>query len=618
MRCRAKSGILHGDSIRLTGWERVGAHKESMLPRQKLPIAKIATLLEAGIGYFVLAAVTIYLTNSSEGCAPVWPANALLVAIMLQRPRGQWPAILVAGFIGNALANLVTREALAAPLLFSLSNVVEVLIAAIALDRVARQRQLLADTSSVFHFLLWGGLIAPLVSACLGALTTFLLFRHPTLISFGRWFAADSLGLLIFLPFFSTLVRGEYTRFVIETNARQRSEFVALMALTAFVAFLVFAVAKNPLLFLCFIPLLLVTFRIGWLGTNMALTIIALIGGISTMSGLGPIVRATPHLDVQIYFFQVYIAAMLLTQMPIAAALATRQDFINKLRESEQSLRLLAAQSPILLLSFDLEGACQRLIGTTEILLGRDPIRLVGRTFSDISEEGQYELRRAHNAALEDLSCSHSAEFRTFKHNDLWLEAVFRANFDHNGLCAGTIASIHDVTQRKNQELSLSRRAMTDSLTGLLNRAGFRTRLEHALLGALPGAVSIAVIDVDRFKLINDNSGHQIGDFVLREIAQRITSEVRSSDAVGRLGGDEFIILLNTTNWEMIQDICHRIVSAVSADPITLPSGSKLKTAISCGVARLREGLTADELINEADLALYEAKRGGRNRVVAA
>lgn len=593
-----------------------------MSPRKTHSLVKIARAVAApfgaGVGYFLLAATTIYLTDSGHSVAPVWPANALLIAIMLQRPRRQWFAILVAGFIGNGLANLATRDAFIAPVLYSLPNIVEVMIATIALERVARHRSMSASPSSVLHFLLWAGLVAPAVSACFGVVTAHLLSRQPGMIMFGQWFASDALGLLIFFPFFSALLRGEYLRFSAKTGKGELTEFIALMTFTALVALLVFGWSRYPLLFLNFLPLLLVTFRTGWLGTNLALTIIAVIGAVATISGYGPLIEAAPDPKLQIYFFQFYIATLLLTQMPIAAALNARRDLIIRLMDSEQSLRLLAAQSPILLLSFDLNGFCERVIGTTELLLDRDPSRLVGRTFADISEEGQYELKRTHNAALEDVSCSHSAEFRAFKVNDRWLEAVFRANFDANGRCTGTIASLHDVTHRKNQELTLSRSAMTDSLTGLLNRAGFRARLEMALLGATPGAVSIALIDVDRFKLINDNSGHQIGDIVLKEIARRISSQVRSSDAVGRLGGDEFIIMLSTTNWDMVQDICRRIVTAINADPITLPSGNVLKTAISCGVARLREGVTADEFINEADLALYQAKRAGRNRVVAA
>ena len=125
------------------------------------------------------------------------------------------------------------------------------------------------------------------------------------------------------------------------------------------------------------------------------------------------------------------------------------------------------------------------------------------------------------------------------------------------------------------------------------------------------------MIDVDRFKLINDNSGHMAGDLVLKEIADRIAAEVRSSDAIGRLGGDEFVLLLETSDWEKAQEICRRVVESIDRADIVLPTGGGLKTAISCGVARYRTGLSADELIHAADLALYEAKRAGRNRMVS-
>jgi len=189
---------------------------------------------------------------------------------------------------------------------------------------------------------------------------------------------------------------------------------------------------------------------------------------------------------------------------------------------------------------------------------------------------------------------------------------------DEQGRCLGTWATIYDITERKQQQLMLARSAATDSLTGLLNRAGFLARLELALANARGGEMSLAIIDVDRFKLINDNAGHRAGDVVLREIAHRLLAEVRSGDAVGRLGGDEFIILLATADWDRVQKICNRVVEAVSSEAIELPTGTALRTAISCGVTQYRDGLTAEEFIHEADLALYEAKRGGRNRVVAA
>lgn len=581
-------------------------------------LRRAAIPLLSGLIYFLVAAWTIHFTNSMGGIAPIWPANAVLLATVLLRPRSETAPIILCGMIGNGLAVLATGGGLAGALLYPFANLVEMIVATVGLQAFERQNRRPADAGAVGSLVLWAGCLAPAAGAVPGAIISWHLFGHSPEIAFLRWYGADALGLLIFTPLAIALAGGDFSRAIGAMTWRKRLEFAALLAATGFVTAMVFYRMVYPALFLVVVPLMIVSFRAGWLGTKAALAIVAIIGGTATLTGHGPITRVTADPATQVYFFQIYLAVMLLTQMPISATMTAREGLIAKLRESEQSLRLLASRSPILLLAFDLDGRCERVIGTSEILLDRAPEDLVGKTFADVSEEGQYELRRAHNAALEDISQNHLAEFRMVKVKDLWMEAMFRAHFNEEERCIGTIATIHDITQRKNQELRLSRRAMTDSLTGLLNRSGFRSRLEPALTHAAPGALSIAMIDVDRFKLINDNSGHQVGDIVLREIARRISGQIRSSDAVGRLGGDEFVILLATPNWEMVQEICGRIVTAVNADPIVLPTGNSLHAEISCGVARYRAGMNVDEFIHEADVALYEAKRAGRNRVVAA
>jgi diguanylate cyclase (GGDEF)-like protein len=572
----------------------------------------------AGLAYFVLAAASIAFVTAHGGIAPIWPANALVLAFMLLRPAREAAGFVAAGAIANVAAVLVTGGGLAFAFASALADGAELAVTAIGIMGRGRLPRNLASAAEIARILLWAGLIAPAVGAAFGALACMTLLGQALGSAYLSWFLSDALGLLIFTPLFTSLMTGEIRAAHARMTVAQRVEFAALLAFTMATAALVFFAAPYPLLFLIVVPLMLVTFRAGWAGTKIALAIVAIIAALATLAGLGPIAAQVADGASRAYGVQIFIATMILILLPIASTLAARQQLIDRLRESEQSLRLLAARSPILLLAFDLEGRCDRVVGTSDILLDRATASLVGATMADISQEGQFALRRAHNAALDDIERSHPAEFRTVKARDAWYEAVFRAHFDETGRCVGTIATIHEITERKNQELSLSRTATTDSLTGLLNRAGFHDRLEHALVSAGPGALSLAVVDVDRFKLINDNSGHQVGDLVLREIARRISGQVRSSDAVGRLGGDEFVILLATPHWDVARDICDRIVAAVSAEPIALPSGNTLRAAISCGVARLREGSSAEAFIHEADTALYEAKRAGRNRVVAA
>lgn len=571
----------------------------------------------AGLSYFGLAAAMIHLTSEGGGVATIWPANAVLLAMLLHRPRTQWWAILGAAFVGNAAANILTRGTLAGPVLFGIANMAEVMIAASALYGPVRVHGLLGYPATVARLMLWAGGIAPAASALLGAATAWMLFDRPFAMSFVTWLLADSLGLLIFTPFLFSLFGGGYVRYFRGLTRSKQLETIALMALAAIVAS--FAFTRNyPVLFLLYMPTMLVAFRLDWLGTKLVVMIIGVIGAVTLACNIGPIVLLFSDAALQAICFQIFMVTLLLTAFPISAALTARRNLVQDLRESEGSLRLLATQSPILLLTFDLSGVCQKALGASEMLLGRDTETLLGHGFADITQEGNLLLRWAHERALDEPGQVQSVEFRAFNVNGKWLEATFRTTADDRGRCLGTLATIYDITERKQQQLILARSAATDSLTGLLNRAGFLARLELSLVNARAGGMSLAIIDVDRFKLINDNAGHRAGDIVLKEIAHRLLAEVRSGDAVGRLGGDEFIILLATADWDRVRNICSRLVEAVSSQAIQLPSGGSLRAAISCGVAQYKDGLSAEEFMHDADLAMYEAKRGGRNRVVAA
>ncbi len=574
--------------------------------------------LLACIGHFLLSLAAHKLSVWGDGVAPIWPANALILALILWRPREEALLLIAGGVLGHALAMAVNGGSVADQLIFGAANAIELLIVTTGLKHGEERQRLFSEPREVPRVLLWAGLLAPAAGASIGGLWAAFLSQDPVLELFTQWFLADALGLLIFTPLFLAMLSGGLFHGINMMSLKRRAEFAGLMALTAGTATLVLFLPTAHVGFLLIMPMMLVSFRTGLVGTKIALGLVATVAVAATLSGRGFFAQDADSVMRSVYGLQIFIATLILLQMPIAAALVGRQSIMERLRESERSLRMLATRSPILLLSFNLDGFCSHVVGTSEPLLDRTPNTLVGRSFSEISEEGQFELRRAHEAALEDVSQGYSAEFRTTKLRDAWIEAVFRAHFDDEGRCVGTIATVHDVTIRKNQELTLSRSATTDSLTGLLNRAGFRDRLERALINAPHGSLSIAVLDVDRFKLINDNSGHQVGDIVLCEIAQRIASQVRSCDAVGRLGGDEFVILLSTPDWDRVQEICNRIVTAVNRDAVVLPSGNGLRVAISCGVARLSDSRTVDEFIHEADTALYQAKRSGRNCVVAA
>jgi diguanylate cyclase (GGDEF)-like protein/PAS domain S-box-containing protein len=173
------------------------------------------------------------------------------------------------------------------------------------------------------------------------------------------------------------------------------------------------------------------------------------------------------------------------------------------------------------------------------------------------------------------------------------------------------IAILRDITERKVQEAELERMALHDALTGLPNRTLLNDRIENAIRSARRAREQMAVLllDLDRFKDVNDTLGHHVGDLLLTEIGPRLQQPLRNSDTVARLGGDEFaILLLGPTDLEMACRVAERIVEALRR-PFAIRDLA-LEVGVSIGVALYPEhGLTAHELLQHADVAMYAAKR---------
>ncbi|MBB6095667.1 diguanylate cyclase (GGDEF)-like protein [Povalibacter uvarum] len=170
----------------------------------------------------------------------------------------------------------------------------------------------------------------------------------------------------------------------------------------------------------------------------------------------------------------------------------------------------------------------------------------------------------------------------------------------------------------------LVRSGLTDFLTGWHNRRYLHARLKEELARAQRqgSGLTCLLIDLDKFKQINDQHGHLAGDMALREAAQRVDAHIRDSDAAARFGGDEFVVLAPGISPEQAGALAERIRAAVCESPLEIPGGKSLNLTVSIGVAgivldRNHSDLkaAAEELLAEADAALYRAKQNGRNRV---
>lgn len=169
--------------------------------------------------------------------------------------------------------------------------------------------------------------------------------------------------------------------------------------------------------------------------------------------------------------------------------------------------------------------------------------------------------------------------------------------------------------------LELERLAQTDSLTGLTNRRHFMELADKELSRTerYGGAMSVLMLDIDHFKKVNDTYGHASGDVVLQRFARVFLQELRDIDIVGRLGGEEFAVILTQTDGEQAIEVAERLRARVANGTVDLPQGFALHCTVSIGVSTLCGPEDHIEgLLSLADRALYKAKRTGRNRVLAA
>ena len=163
--------------------------------------------------------------------------------------------------------------------------------------------------------------------------------------------------------------------------------------------------------------------------------------------------------------------------------------------------------------------------------------------------------------------------------------------------------------------------AMLDGLTGLFNRRHFDLNLPKLIESCLSRRrpLSLLVFDIDHFKAINDTHGHDVGDQVLRLLAQRLRGALRQSDLICRLGGEEFAVIMPDTDLDRAASVGNRVRLAIAEYPFAVGQGrGPIDVTISAGVAGAVEGLSPEMLYRRADAGLYRSKQAGRNRVCAA
>lgn len=256
------------------------------------------------------------------------------------------------------------------------------------------------------------------------------------------------------------------------------------------------------------------------------------------------------------------------------------------------------------------EALCQDLGYAREELLQRSVMDIQSNIRDEAAWQAHMQTLRAQSKAL--------IEFETLRKDgsrfptEVSLRYVVVA--DH----AYILANVRDITERKQLEDELKRQARIDLLTGLNNRRHFFELAEQELARAkrYGAPLPVLMLDVDYFKLVNDTYGHHVGDMVLQKLSEVCVHTLRGIDIVGRLGGEEFAILLPETRGEQALEVAERLRLAVAGATVPLEQGGSIHLTVSIGVASLvAMDARIDDVLKRADTALYAAKNAGRNRV---
>lgn len=557
-----------------------------------------------------MALVAVSFTRFDNGVAFLWGATAVLIAGLLRVPRRYWWAPLsVIGCLSFLITGFFGLGWQAAPW-FVIVNLGEGTVAALIMTRSAGQRELMADLSwfgrFVFAMVVAPVCVAPVVGAVLW------LIGHAPLPGVATFISGHALGNLTILPIAHLLASRSARRDSAQLLQRRKLDAAILLPLLVVVDIAVFAQTDWPLLFLPVMFVLLATFRLERLGAAFALVGLALIGGSLTGAGQGPVALSGASLPARMLFFQLFLVATVLTVLPVAADLHHRRKLLRSFRRSEAEFRLLAEYCTDVIMRIAPDGRIRYVSPSIHQLLGHTPEALVGQASRDLIHPADLaRVIEEHRQTLASAGEPRRYEYRSMTREGeiRWFATHGRALLDDDGRPYELLAMIRDVTLAKQSEESWQEAALVDTLTRLPNRRA----LEQMAADLGQGEHCIAILDIDRFKAVNDTHGHEVGDEVLIGFARAAKGFVRGHDRMCRLGGEEFVVLFEHTSLEQAYDICDRLRLLMSASPITTEAG-RIRVTISGGVAVIGEtGLRS--ALKSADAALYRAKRAGRDQL---
>ncbi|WP_447752822.1 diguanylate cyclase [Sphingopyxis fribergensis] len=586
----------------------------SLSPR----VEAVFWFLLTATGYFLLASLSLYATKGADNIAAVWPPSGYFLALLLLMPaRARIYAF--AGMAAASLgANMLGGTPLWTSIAFTVSNAGEAALGLWLLRRRETGELSFMVPRSVANFC-FAAFIASVASASLA-----LALTGNGVDFFLSWMTTVLLGMLIVTPPIVMLARMVGTNVFNNVPGGMKSEAAAILTLTGLVTILCFSQAQFPVTFLPCIAVVAAAYRLGPFGAGAGILIVTIIASLLTGQGYGPIAAIEGEQKIRVFFLQFYLLSLLFTTLPLAALLIGRQRLAKRLEQSNRWLLQAEAAALVGHWRVDLVRWTITWSDQTYRVHGLEPGMPVDVDYS--VKQYVAEDRLAVRKILADAV--RTGEAFEFQGRILRADGKIRHVKSHGsiemarGKAVGIFGTVQDVTATVEDARILEaarsaaeRVANTDMLTGLPNRRHTLAFLEKALAGARDhGApLAVAIFDIDHFKRINDTHGHAMGDTVIRRVALRAKAALRDEDMLGRIGGEEFVCILQRSSAQAAEIVAERVRKAVETG--TASEEEVPDATISVGLAIYDGETDIEELLHRADKALYVAKREGRNRL---
>jgi diguanylate cyclase (GGDEF)-like protein/PAS domain S-box-containing protein len=555
----------------------------------------------------------------------IWFATGLLLTYLLLAPRWLWPGYLIVGLAAMAFGSTLIGEPRETILLYNILNLVEVLIGAFFLRQKSTQLPMFTDRKYLARFICFAVLAGPITAAALLTMVMAEWKHTPQLKTFLDWVIADGLGTAVVVPTFVAIFK---MRFSNSASLRKHWHYPVVLALVTVAAF---SQNRMPLFILIFPVLVLLLMRLGLGWAALATLFISASASWFSIHGSGPFAIPGPvHAVAASIQLQFFVACCIFMIYVVSVILEDRDTTEFRLQEVTSIHSMVTDNSRDVILLADLDGLCTYVSPAVEDLIGWRPGELIdqmllAQVHPDDREKVEEAVRGVRYSSERVI-----LEYRTQKRNGdyIWVESSLRL-FRHRRTRtpAGILSLVRDISERKRSEVllveayeALEGLAVVDSLTGVANRRRFDEHLasEWNRSARLQKPISLLLIDADSFKQHNDTFGHLSGDRFLKHIAQATTSAAkRPEDLVARFGGDEFAVIMPSTDNRGALAVAGKIKESLRQRNVEHGVNAERCVTISVGCATLipNPGEQAEVLIQIADEALYEAKRNGRDQI---